>query len=141
MSDLVYAGDIAPDGCWEMLRTNPNAQIIDVRTDAEFSYVGIPDLTSIDKEVHKICWKLFPGMEVNPTFEAEVLALGCTNEQPLLFLCRSGVRSRHAAAAITTIGFSHCYNITEGFEGDKDDRKHRGVVNGWKVRGLPWIQG
>lgn len=141
MTDLVYAGDIAPAECWEMLNTNPEAQIIDVRTDAEFAYVGVPDLSALGKELHRICWKLFPAMDINPTFEADVLALGYGPNQPLLFLCRSGVRSRHAAAAITAIGFSQCYNITEGFEGDKDFDKHRGSINGWKVRGLPWIQG
>jgi len=141
MPDLVYAGDIAPNACWEMLRDNADAQIIDVRTDAEFAYVGVPDLSSLGKELYKVCWKVFPAMEINPTFETEILALGCTNDQPMLFLCRSGVRSRHAAAAITSIGFSHCYNITEGFEGDQDADKHRGSINGWKVRGLPWIQG
>jgi len=140
MADLIYAGDLSPEQSWQLLNDDVGAELIDVRTDAEFSYVGLPDLTSVNKEPRLICWKLFPSMDVNPNFTAEVDALGCDKDQPLLFLCRSGVRSRAAAHAMTALGYQRCYNIAEGFEGDRDDAKHRGTINGWKIRGLPWTQ-
>ena len=140
MSDLVYAGDLTPEQSWELLSSDPNAEMIDVRTDAEFSYVGLPDLRGIGKKLHLICWKMFPSMNINAGFESDVEALGPSRDQPLLFLCRSGVRSRSAAHAMTARGFTRCYNVTEGFEGDKDGAGHRGTINGWKVRNLPWAQ-
>jgi len=140
MTDLVYAGDLSPEESWELLSRDSSAEMIDVRTDAEFSYVGLPDLRSIGKKLHLICWKVFPSMNVNAGFEADVEALGLSQDQPLLFLCRSGVRSRSAAHAMTARGFTRCYNVTEGFEGDKDGAGHRGTINGWKVRNLPWAQ-
>jgi rhodanese-related sulfurtransferase len=141
MTDFKYAGDMSPTECWDILENEPDAELIDVRTDAEFSYVGLPDLATVEKEPRLINWKVFPSMNVNPRFEENIEALGFKKDQPLLFLCRSGVRSRAAAHAMTARGYSRCYNITEGFEGDRDDAKHRGTINGWKIRGLPWIQG
>ncbi len=141
MTELIYAGDLSPEESWELLNSDPVAQMIDVRTDAEFSYVGLPDLNSVDKELRLICWKVFPSMDINANFETEIEALGFAKDQPLLFLCRSGIRSRSAAHAMTARGYTRCYNVTEGFEGDKDDAKHRGTINGWKVRKLPWTQG
>ena len=141
MTDFKYAGDLSPEESWQLLSSDPNAEMIDVRTDAEFSYVGLPDLSATGKELRLISWKVFPSMDINPLFEADVEALGFDKEQPILFLCRSGVRSRAAAHAITALGYSRCFNVAEGFEGDNDDAKHRGTVNGWKVRGLPWVQG
>jgi rhodanese-related sulfurtransferase len=141
MTDLIYAGDLSPEESWALLNSDPDAQLFDVRTDAEFAYVGLPDVNAIGKELRLICWQVFPSMNVNINFELEVEALGFNKDQALLFLCRSGVRSRSAAHAMTARGYTRCYNVTEGFEGDKDDAKHRGNVNGWKVRGLPWTQG
>jgi rhodanese-related sulfurtransferase len=141
MSDFSYAGDLSPTETWDLLKNESGAVMIDVRTDAEFSYVGVPDLSSLSKDLQKICWKVFPGMETNANFETDIDALGIPKDQPILFLCRSGVRSRAAADAITKLGYTRCYNVTEGFEGDHDGDKHRGTINGWKVRGLPWTQG
>jgi len=141
MTDLIYAGDLSPEETWELLSNNLDAEMIDVRTDAESSYVGQPDLAALGKEVRLICWKVFPSMNTNPDFETKIDELGLSRDQPLLFLCRSGVRSRAAAHAMTARGYTRCYNISEGFEGDRNDVKHRGTINGWKVRGLPWVQG
>jgi rhodanese-related sulfurtransferase len=71
-----------------------------------------------------------------PHLEAE----GVSRDRSLLLICRSGVRSRDAAVALTSAGFGPCYNISDGFEGDLDGAKHRGISNGWKVADLPWIQ-
>ena len=147
MSDLPtsedgdYAGDVTPSEAWEMLKSGPDTVLIDVRTDAEFNYVGRPDLSSLGKYVALVMWVRFPDNIRNPDFVANVKAMGVTPDQKLLFLCRSGVRSRHTAAAMADAGFANCFNVLEGFEGDKDADGHRGVIGGWKVAGLPWIQG
>ena len=93
------------------------------------------------KPTHCVCWQIFPDNKVNDRFVDEVKAQGVRPDQTLLLLCRSGQRSRSAAIALTAAGFKCCYNIAEGFEGDKDASGHRGTVGGWKVAGLPWGQG
>jgi len=135
-----YAGDLTPQQTWDMLSGIPKAVMIDVRTEAEFAYVGNPDLSNLGKEIRQVCWKVFPAMDLNPDFVAQA-GVGADKDTPMLFLCRSGVRSMHAADAMTAAGYTKCYNITGGFEGDKNPQGHRVGVNGWKVDGLPWIQG
>jgi rhodanese-related sulfurtransferase len=141
VADKVYAGDISPKQAWELLSKDPRAALVDVRTDAEFTFVGNPDLGSLGKRVLRVCWKVFPTMEINKEFTAQVGAGGLAKDAPVIFMCRSGARSRDAAIAMTAAGFKTCYNLATGFEGDKDATGHRGTVNGWKVDGLPWMQG
>ncbi len=141
MSDETYAGDLSVKQAWDLLSENPKAQLVDVRTDAEFAYVGSPDLSSLGKEVLSVQWKIFPDMDNNPEFINQVSSSSVDKDAPLLFICRSGVRSLGAAEAMTAAGFRECYNIAGGFEGDRDAEGHRGTVNGWKVDGLPWRQG
>lgn len=136
-----YAGDVTPKEAWEILQRDPDACLIDVRTDAEWRYVGLPVLDELGKPTHCVGWQLFPDNRLNDRFVEEVSELGIQPEQTLLLLCRSGQRSRHAAIALTASGFRTCYNVSEGFEGDKDAEGHRGTVGGWKVAGLPWGQG
>jgi len=140
LADIDYAGDLSPQQTWDLLKSEPDAVLIDVRTDAEFAYVGEPDLGSMKNPTHRICWKIFPDMKRNPHFEDAVRDVVVNVETPVLFLCRSGVRSAAAATTMTALGYRRCYNVAEGFEGDKDAHDHRGSVNGWKVRGLPWVQ-
>jgi len=135
-----YAGDIDPQQAWKLLAEDPNAVLVDVRTDAEWKYVGIPDLSDLGKDVVTVQWKVFPEMDLNPIFRQELEAEGVTPDQTLALLCRSGQRSAAAARALTDAGYRCCYNVAEGFEGDKDAHGHRGTKNGWQVRGLPWIQ-
>ena len=139
--DGAYLGDASAKDTWEMLAAEPAATLVDVRTDAEFSYVGVPDLVALGKETKFVSWVLFPGGNANPGFIVQLRATAPDPSAPVLFLCRSGVRSRFAAAAATAAGYQRCYNILEGFEGDKDAAGHRGTVGGWKVAGLPWKQG
>ena len=141
MSEETYAGDLSARKAWDLLSENPKAQLVDVRTDAEFSYVGSPDLSSLGKEVLAVQWKIFPDMDINPEFVNQVSSSGVDKDAPLLFLCRSGVRSLGAAEAMTAAGFRECYNVAGGFEGDRDAEGHRGTVTGWKADGLPWRQG
>ena len=137
---LVYAGDVSPGEAWQLLGSIERAALVDVRTTAEWQYVGLPDLRPLGKEPVLLNWQVFPGMEVHQHFVDDLVAKGLTPDQTLLFLCRSGVRSRAAAAAMCAAGYPKCYNVAEGFEGDKDRHSHRGQVGGWKRRGLPWTQ-
>jgi len=141
MADQGYAGDLPPDAAFRLLQEEPKAQLIDVRTDAEWAYVGLPDLGQAGKEPLRLAWQLFPAMAVNPAFVGTLAGAIHDRDTPLLFLCRSGVRSKAAAMAMTAAGFTRCYNIAEGFEGAPAAERHRGRVNGWKARGLPWQQG
>ncbi len=141
MSDETYAGDVMPAEAWAALKSDARALLIDVRTEGEYEFVGHADLTSIEKRTPLVEWMLFPSGDTNPKFEAEIETLIADKETPIYFICRSGVRSRHAAVAMTARGYTTCYNVSHGFEGDMDDSGHRGTLNGWKVSGLPWIQG
>lgn len=132
--------NVAPAEVWRALAEDPQAQMVDVRTDAEWSYVGLVDLGSLGKRPALICWQVFPQMQVNPDFIGQLLDAGFTPEHRLYFLCRSGVRSLHAAAAAIAAGFPCAYNIADGFEGPPDADGHRGTVAGWKAEGLPWRQ-
>jgi rhodanese-related sulfurtransferase len=144
MGDTVgqgYSGDVEPREAWRILSQDPEAVLVDVRTDAEWSYVGLPDLSALGKRPVLVAWQNFPSMERNGGFAAELAAKGASKTAPILFLCRSGARSRAAAQAMTGEGYARCYNVAGGFEGDLDAERHRGRINGWKAQGLPWAQG
>jgi len=136
-----YAGEISCKAAWEKLVEDSKAQLIDVRTTAEWSYVGIPDLSNLGRQPILLEWQDFPAGNKNPGFIDQIDSLGLDKDAPLLMLCRSGVRSKHAAILLTARGYTQAYNVTHGFEGDKDDMKHRGTKNGWCFDGLPWAQG
>jgi rhodanese-related sulfurtransferase len=136
-----YAGDLSPKETWDKLAADADAVLIDVRTDAEWNYVGVTDLSALGRDQINISWLTFPGNLKNENFVAEVSAACPEPTTTILFLCRSGQRSAGAAKAMTEAGYANCYNIAEGFEGDKNDDGRRGTTNGWKVRGLAWTQG
>ncbi len=144
-SSLNYAGDIDAAEAWDRLQSDPKAQLIDVRTVAEWNFVGLPDLADLARRVHCVEWQSFPGGGQNPGFTAEatqaLAAAGAGKSDPVLLLCRSGARSRAAAIALTAAGYEKALNIAGGFEGDVDGEGHRGNLNGWKASGLPWRQG
>lgn len=139
-----HAGEFAASDAFELLRENPNAQLVDVRTRAEWTFVGVPDLSSLYKEVVLVEWQKYPTMDVDPDFteivERQLFRLGVATGDPVLFLCRSGVRSLSAAKAMAATGWRDCRNIIGGFEGPLDEKRHRGERDGWKVCGLPWLQ-
>ncbi|MDH3476101.1 MAG: rhodanese-like domain-containing protein [Rhodospirillales bacterium] len=141
MSEQAYAGDVGPSEAWRILAEDPAALLVDVRTDAEWNFVGLPDLGDLGKQTLCVAWQIFPAMALNQDFSAELEAKGVTKQQPLLLICRSGVRSRHAAIALTQAGYGPCYNVADGFEGGHDEAGHRGRTAGWKAEGLPWAQG
>jgi rhodanese-related sulfurtransferase len=135
-----YAGDVAPATAWKILSERNDAVLIDVRTRAEWNYVGLPDLGALGKKPALVEWQVFPGMQVNPEFVAALSGALPDKEAPLLFLCRSGARSAAAAKAMTAAGYSTCFNVADGFEGPLDAQAKRGTAGGWKAAGLPWRQ-
>lgn len=141
---MPYAGDIDAHEAWELLKSDPMAQLVDVRTAAEWNFVGVPNLAGAGRAAILVEWQSFPGMGRNAQFEAAVAeklkAAGAGEATPVAFLCRSGARSQAAAAAMTAKGFSKCFNVAGGFEGDLNSDRHRGQSNGWKAAGLPWVQ-
>jgi rhodanese-related sulfurtransferase len=138
-----YAGDLTPRESWDLLSKEGDGQLVDVRTDAEWNFVGVPDLSPLQRRALFCEWQRFPA-DSNPDFVAEVVeGLKRTNYRqgaPLVLLCRSGARSRAAAIALTAAGYGPCFNIKDGFEGALDPERHRGNAAGWKAEGLPWIQ-
>lgn len=133
-----YAGDVTPKQAWELLSSDSPALLVDVRTRAEWTWVGVPDLGSLGAQVVAVEWSRWPDGSVNSDFVTQVRAAGVDPGTTLLMLCRSGARSQHAASAATSAGLV-AYNVSEGFEGGLDAQGHRGV-GGWKAAGLPWRQ-
>ena len=126
-----YAGDVSPQLAWQWVQSG-QAVLVDVRTDAEREWVGyVPGAVPL-------AWKQWPGMAMNPGFDAGVQA-AAAGGQKVVLLCRSGVRSIAAAKRATELGLE-AYNILEGFEGDPDSDAHRGRKGGWRFHGLPWRQ-
>jgi rhodanese-related sulfurtransferase len=132
------------EATWQRLASRPGSQLIDVRTRAEWTYVGIPDLGPIGKRAVLVEWQTFPDQTVDPRFVerliGELKAVGAQLDDDLFFICRSGGRSLAAAKAMAEAGYRACHNVAGGFEGPLDDDRHRGSVGGWKATGLPWLQ-
>jgi rhodanese-related sulfurtransferase len=134
-----YAGDLTPQQAWELLRDNPEAALVDVRTQPEWQYVGVPDITSLGRRTVLVEWVGYPLGAPNHRFVEQLAEAGIRREQPTLFICRSGHRSIGAAEAATAAGLGPAYNVLDGFEGHLDENGHRGG-EGWRAVGLPWRQ-
>lgn len=132
----MYKDDVAPAEAFRRLQENPKAWLIDVRTVPEWGFVGVPNV----ERLVRLSWQQFPAMQIDPAFVEKVEAAGIGKDDDVFLICRSGARSANAAATLAAAGFANCYNVSEGFEGDRDDEGHRGTVGGWKASGLPWIQ-
>jgi rhodanese-related sulfurtransferase len=131
-----YAGAVTPAEAYALLQADPNIKLIDVRTNAERDWVGRPAVPEAQQAA--IQWTLYPGGAQNPDFTAQLQKMAARDDI-LLFLCRSGVRSRHGARVATEMGFQNAFDILEGFEGDRDADGHRKTVGGWCKAGLPWV--
>ena len=128
---LEYAGALLPPEAHALMQRG--AKLVDVRTRPELLYVGrVPGSIAVE-------WQTYPGNRPNPEFLGELAAVA-SKDEPVMFICRSGARSHSAAQAATQAGWRECYNVLEGFEGDKDEAQHRNSVGGWRKAGLPWIQ-
>lgn len=131
--NLPYEGSLYPEEAYEILQSAPGAKLVDVRTRAELDWVGrAPGAVEIE-------WAIYPGMKPNPHFIAQ-LEQQIDKEALVIFICRSGIRSNAAAAFATQAGYNDCYNVLEGFEGEKNADGHRNTLGGWRVSGLPWEQ-
>jgi rhodanese-related sulfurtransferase len=142
-AQLGYRGDVSAEAAWQTLAADAEATLIDVRTVAEWHYVGVPSLESIGKAPIFAEWQSFGGRPVPdfvPLLAAELEQRGISKDAPLIFICRSGARSRSAAIAMTAAGFTNCFNVGPGFEGPIDPQGHRNSLSGWRVSGLPWSQ-
>ena len=139
-----YAGDVSAVDAWRDLQADAEAVLIDVRTAAEWAFVGIPTLTAIGKAPLLVAWNEFPSGAQLPDFAGRLKAALAEAEigtgARLYFLCRSGARSRSAAIVATAEGYRHAYNIEQGFEGALDADQHRATRGSWKAEGLPWVQ-
>lgn len=144
VTDKSRVDEVSVSEVWKRLEADATAQLIDVRTRAEWTYVGIPDLSGLKKETLLHEWQSYPTNQPNPEFskklDADIAARGLGKNTNLYFICRSGVRSLAAAHAMASLGYSACHNVRDGFEGPLSPDRHRGVTGGWKHAKLPWSQ-
>jgi len=132
--------DVSPRAAYQILAEDADAVLVDVRTDAEWNFVGLPELGEFGKQVVLIPWQLYPTMQVNGGFVEQLHRAGVKPMAKLYFICRSGARSLAAGQAAQQAGFPHAFNVADGFEGPVDSEGHRGGIAGWKADGLPWRQ-
>jgi rhodanese-related sulfurtransferase len=132
----MYKGDLKPAEAYQRLQDSPNAWLVDVRTLPEWQFVGLPAVRAAG--AHLLAG--IPRDAGQRGFRAQVEDAGVPKDAEVFCICRSGARSAAAATALTEAGFANCYNVAEGFEGDKDEQGRRGSLGGWKAAGLPWVQ-
>ena len=125
-------GQLPPEEAYRLAREKDTV-FIDIRSEIEHFFIGNPP------GVINIPWQDAPDFELNPDFLKEV-SHAARKDQALLLICRSGHRSIDAGNLLLEAGFQKVYHVLEGFEGDRDEHHHRSSVNGWRFRGLPWVQ-
>lgn len=136
----LFAGDVSPAEAWDALQANASAQLVDVRTQPEWVFSGLPDLSALYKEAATISWKFYPSFDLNSQFVSQLMQAVPDKTAPVYFLCKTGGRSTDAAIAAAAAGYHRAYNIAGGFEGDMNNQRQRGKTSGWKAAGLPWFQ-
>lgn len=143
--EVVHIEDVPVEDVWAQLEKDTASALIDVRTRAEWAFVGLPDLAEIGKRVLTVEWQTSPESKIDAGFAERMTqaldAAGANKDTELFFICRSGARSRMAAEAMARAGYRRCRNVADGFEGPLDASRHRGRVAGWKASGLAWVQG
>jgi rhodanese-related sulfurtransferase len=132
-ANLPYHGALTPQEAHLLLTLAPQSKLVDVRARADW------DLTGVIPGSVQVEWQTYPGWHLNPYFPQQLKQL-VDHEALAMFICRSGGRSHKAAEAAAQAGFLECYNILEGFEGDRDKVSQQRNLNGWKKAGLPWVQ-
>jgi rhodanese-related sulfurtransferase len=144
-SGIGIVDEVSVEETWANLKSSSKAVLIDVRTRAEWAFVGVPDLSAIGKQPVLLEWQSFPDNRVSPDFTQRLGTLlaeaGHDKSSELYFICRSGGRSLMAARAMADAGFACCRNVSDGFEGGLGPDRHRGGLGGWKAKQLPWVQG
>ena len=131
-SALAYSGEVTPEQAWDLAQSGA-AILVDVRSAEELRFVG-----HVPGSVH-VAWATGVSLTRNPRFARE-LESKVGKDKPVLFLCRSAKRSARAAEVAVKAGFRYAFNVLEGFEGELDEKGHRGGQGGWRFRGLPWVQ-
>ena len=132
---------ISSKQCFERLSKESSSYLVDVRTQPEWLFVGLPDLQSLQKKTICVSWHIYPNMKINLNFESEILESGINKRDTIFLICRSGHRSCDAAEFLASRGFTNCFNVIDGFEGENDPNHQRSTINGWKYYKLPWKQG
>ncbi len=128
---LPYTGALTPYEAFDLMQLDPTTVLVDVRSRAELELVGkVPQATHIE-------WAFYPGMVANTEF-AKQLVENVDKNLAIVFMCRTGGRSHNAAVVAHQLGYSHVYNMLEGFEGETNSLQQRTLINGWKHAGLPW---
>ena len=126
--------------CFNKLSEISNSYLIDIRTKPEWEFIGVPDLSSLNKKTIFISWLVYPEMRINSYFEKQINESNIEKNDKLFFICRSGRRSFQAAKFLSHSGYNYCYNVSDGFEGKKNSLNQRSTINGWKFNNLPWNQ-
>ena len=126
--------------CFNKLSEISNSYLIDIRTKPEWEFIGVPDLSSLNKKTIFISWHMYPEMKINSLFENQITESNIKKNDNLFLICRSGSRSSDAAEFLTSHGFTNCFNVKDGFEGEIGPNHQRSTINGWKYCKLPWKQ-
>ena len=126
--------------CFNKLSEISNSYLIDIRTKPEWEFIGVPDLSSLNKKTIFISWHMYPEMKINSLFENQITESNIKKNDNLFLICRSGNRSSDAAEFLTSHGFTNCFNVKDGFEGEIGPNHQRSTINGWKYCKLPWKQ-
>jgi len=136
---MSYKRNLLPKMAIERLQNNPQALFVDVRSKAEFKYVGFPENSIL------IPWIDDPDWEPNPEAFSDAVMQELDGRENLsdteiILICRSGFRSNEALKCLENKGFTQVSHVASGFEGDLDENDHRGNLNGWRHDGMPWSQ-
>ena len=126
--------------CFNKLSEISNSYLIDIRTKPEWEFIGVPDLSSLNKKTIFISWQIYPEMKINSSFKNQVIESNIKQDDKIFLICRSGLRSLNAAKFLISCGYNYCFNVSDGFEGYKNSLNQRSTINGWKCNNLPWKQ-
>jgi len=141
-ADVCVAPQLTPNAMAELARLGFRS-VVNNRPDFEEG-PGQPTNAAIEAAA-RAAGLAYAYLPVSPMFQspeeiARFAQLLADLPHPLLAFCRSGTRSHSAAKAATDAGYPDCYNVLEGFEGQKDASGQRNKAGGWRHAGLPWYQ-
>ena len=136
----VHIPAVSVDDTWAKLNSDTGAVLVDVRTIAEWAYVGLPDLSAVGKRPVLVEWQGFPDDRPNTAFVERLTEasaqVGADKGTEMFFICRSGARSLNAARAMAAAGYTRCRNVADGFEGPLDPNRHRGQARRLEGQGV-----
>jgi rhodanese-related sulfurtransferase len=122
---------VEPPQAHDILKSNPDAIYLDVRTEAEFAQGHPAGAINVP-----VVFIKGPGqMELNGEF-VDVVAKTLPREKKLVVGCLAGGRSQRACELLEAAGYSDLTNVRGGFGGARD-ASGAVVVAGWRDAGLP----